>query len=239
MTQQPNMKDALARLAHEAARLLMHMQPANASNHWKQEANATATALYRVFGEPPREATSAGGNYFDMALASQAKAPAADLNVEAVRQSLLDRSRVGIAKYGVTTERTDLAFNDWLNHLQEELLDATVYIQAAKAANVAPPANLLKVGGKLEATLAERDKRIAELGRQAVDDQRAYITAQNLTRAERDTARAELAAMRKRVRRGLELAVENYVRGHKDVVIIHLSGLLHSEDILAALGGES
>lgn len=54
-----------------------------------------------------------------------------DRNVEAIRQSLLERSRVGFAKYGVTTERTDLELADWLRHLQEELLDAAVYIEAA------------------------------------------------------------------------------------------------------------
>lgn len=54
-----------------------------------------------------------------------------DTNVEAVRQKLLDRSKVGLAKYGVTTERDDLDLVAWLRHLQEELLDAAVYIEAA------------------------------------------------------------------------------------------------------------
>ena len=55
-----------------------------------------------------------------------------DKHVEAVREMLLQRSIVGLKKYGVTTERTDLTFFDWMTHLQEELLDAAVYIQAAK-----------------------------------------------------------------------------------------------------------
>lgn len=54
-----------------------------------------------------------------------------DANVEAVRQKLLDRSKVGLAKYGVTTERSDLDLVAWMRHLQEELLDAAVYIEAA------------------------------------------------------------------------------------------------------------
>lgn len=54
-----------------------------------------------------------------------------DANVEAVRQKLLDRSKVGLAKYGVTTERGDLDLVAWLRHLQEELLDAAVYVEAA------------------------------------------------------------------------------------------------------------
>ena len=57
-----------------------------------------------------------------------------DGNVEAVRAKLLARSRIGLAKYGVTTERTDLTLADWLKHLQEELMDAAVYVEAAKSA---------------------------------------------------------------------------------------------------------
>ncbi len=34
------------------------------------------------------------------------------------------RAEMGKEKYGVTMERTDLSTYDWLNHLQEELLDA-------------------------------------------------------------------------------------------------------------------
>jgi hypothetical protein len=54
-----------------------------------------------------------------------------DTNVEAVRQKLLTRSRVGLEKYGVTTERQDVDLIGWLRHLQEELLDAAVYVEAA------------------------------------------------------------------------------------------------------------
>lgn len=42
------------------------------------------------------------------------------------------RSKVGIAKYGTTLERNDLSGLDWLKHLQEELMDATLYIEALK-----------------------------------------------------------------------------------------------------------
>jgi hypothetical protein len=56
-----------------------------------------------------------------------------DPNVEAVRAKLLERSKRGIEKYGTTTARGDLSIVDWLRHLQEELLDAAVYIEAAMA----------------------------------------------------------------------------------------------------------
>jgi hypothetical protein len=51
--------------------------------------------------------------------------------VEQVRAKLLERSQVGIAKYGTTLERDDLLLLDWLTHLQEELMDAANYLQAA------------------------------------------------------------------------------------------------------------
>ena len=52
-----------------------------------------------------------------------------DKNVEAVVGKLRGRSARGVRKYGVTTERTDLTKLEWLRHLQEELLDAAVYIE--------------------------------------------------------------------------------------------------------------
>ena len=43
------------------------------------------------------------------------------------------RSQLGIQKYGSTLDRDDLSLTDWLNHLQEELMDATLYIEKLKA----------------------------------------------------------------------------------------------------------
>ena len=63
-----------------------------------------------------------------------------DANVEVVRQLLLDRSRIGLKKYGVTTMRTDLGLPEWLKHLQEELLDASVYAQAMQGRLIAAEA---------------------------------------------------------------------------------------------------
>jgi hypothetical protein len=44
-----------------------------------------------------------------------------------------ERSQLGIQKYGSTLDRDDLNLTDWLNHLQEELMDATLYIEKLKA----------------------------------------------------------------------------------------------------------
>jgi hypothetical protein len=54
-----------------------------------------------------------------------------DANVEAVRTMLLQRSEVGLKKYGVTTMRDDLNLRQWLQHALEEVLDQAVYLRAA------------------------------------------------------------------------------------------------------------
>lgn len=55
-----------------------------------------------------------------------------DKNVEAVKQLMTDRMVKGLIKYGVTTERTDVDLLGWIQHLQEELLDAAVYCERLK-----------------------------------------------------------------------------------------------------------
>jgi len=55
-----------------------------------------------------------------------------DTIVESVVKQYKDRSDVGIAKYGVTLNREDLTTLQWLNHLQQELMDATLYIERLK-----------------------------------------------------------------------------------------------------------
>ena len=39
------------------------------------------------------------------------------------------RADTGAKKYGVTMERKDLTFRRWVQHLQEELLDAAIYAE--------------------------------------------------------------------------------------------------------------
>lgn len=48
---------------------------------------------------------------------------------EQVCAKILERAKVGKRKYGVTMERGDLNLHDWLTHLQEELMDAAVYVE--------------------------------------------------------------------------------------------------------------
>ena len=55
-----------------------------------------------------------------------------DKNVENVVTQLRNREEQGLRKYGVNTERQDLSNLEWLQHLQEELMDASVYIEKLK-----------------------------------------------------------------------------------------------------------
>ena len=55
-----------------------------------------------------------------------------DENVENVVSQLRAREERGLSKYGVNTERTALSTLEWLQHLQEELMDGTVYIEKLK-----------------------------------------------------------------------------------------------------------
>lgn len=52
-----------------------------------------------------------------------------DSIVASVRWKFVKRSEKGIDKYGTTLDRDDLSFLDWLKHLQEELMDATLYVE--------------------------------------------------------------------------------------------------------------
>lgn len=52
-----------------------------------------------------------------------------DSIVESVIAKFKQRSEVGISKYGKTLDRTDLNYKDWLNHIQEELMDAVLYCE--------------------------------------------------------------------------------------------------------------
>ena len=52
--------------------------------------------------------------------------------VQCVVNKFVDRSDVGFAKYGKTLREDPSDIFTWLNHLQEELMDATLYLQRLK-----------------------------------------------------------------------------------------------------------
>jgi len=52
--------------------------------------------------------------------------------VERVVNKFVSRSDVGFKKYGVTLDKDPSEMFAWLNHLQEELMDAVLYLQKVK-----------------------------------------------------------------------------------------------------------
>jgi hypothetical protein len=54
--------------------------------------------------------------------------------VKRVVNKFVGRSDVGFKKYGVTLDEDPSKMFEWLNHLQEELMDAVLYLQKAKEA---------------------------------------------------------------------------------------------------------
>lgn len=52
--------------------------------------------------------------------------------VEQVITKYRKRSQLGIKKYGTTLAENDLSHDEWLTHLQEELMDAVVYLEKIK-----------------------------------------------------------------------------------------------------------
>lgn len=52
--------------------------------------------------------------------------------VARVVQKFVSRSDVGFKKYGVTLNDDPSNMVAWMNHLQEELMDAVLYLQKAK-----------------------------------------------------------------------------------------------------------
>jgi hypothetical protein len=55
-----------------------------------------------------------------------------DTIVESVINQFRERSEVGIKKYGVTLDRTDLSTLDWINHAQQEAMDFVLYLEKLK-----------------------------------------------------------------------------------------------------------
>ena len=55
-----------------------------------------------------------------------------DTVVSAVVRSFEERSRAGQLKYGTTLDRTDLTPLQWAQHMQEELMDAILYLERLK-----------------------------------------------------------------------------------------------------------
>ena len=55
-----------------------------------------------------------------------------DTVVEDVVNKFRKRSEAGMLKYNTTLDRTDLSTLDWITHLQDELMDAILYVERLK-----------------------------------------------------------------------------------------------------------
>jgi hypothetical protein len=55
-----------------------------------------------------------------------------DSIVESVITKYKDRANVGFKKYGTNLDRTDLNTKEWAEHLQQELMDAVLYLEKFK-----------------------------------------------------------------------------------------------------------
>jgi hypothetical protein len=55
-----------------------------------------------------------------------------DSIVASIIEKFKQRSEFGQRKYGTNLDRKDLKFLDWVNHMQEELMDAILYLEKLK-----------------------------------------------------------------------------------------------------------
>ena len=55
-----------------------------------------------------------------------------DSVVFSIVQQFIQRSDFGFKKYGTNLDRTDLSILDWIQHAQEEHMDAILYLEKLK-----------------------------------------------------------------------------------------------------------
>ena len=55
-----------------------------------------------------------------------------DSVVYSIVSQFIGRAKIGKEKYGVTLDREDLSILDWIQHAQEEHMDAILYLEKLK-----------------------------------------------------------------------------------------------------------
>ncbi len=70
-----------------------------------------------------------------------------DSIVTSVIGKFKQRSEFGQKKYGTNLDRTDLKFLDWVVHMQEELMDAILYLEKMKTEHLktTPESSSMKI----------------------------------------------------------------------------------------------
>ncbi len=61
-----------------------------------------------------------------------------DTVVQSVIQSFIDRAQKGKEKYGTDLDRQDLSVLEWIQHAQEEHMDAILYLEKLKSLHSRP-----------------------------------------------------------------------------------------------------
>jgi hypothetical protein len=64
--------------------------------------------------------------------------PETDSIVDSVIDKFIERAQVGINKYGVGMDRSDLSLEEWIEHALQEHMDAILYLQKIKTLLVTP-----------------------------------------------------------------------------------------------------
>jgi len=104
--------------------------------YWKSNSTSPTFTRYpgdiEVRQEPPFIYESPDGGK-TIKSRSFSEPPKKDSYVQLVKAKFEQRSQTGIKKYNTTLERDDLDLQEWFNHLQEELMDATLYVERLKA----------------------------------------------------------------------------------------------------------
>jgi hypothetical protein len=85
-----------------------------------------------------------------------------DQVVESIVEQFRQRSRVGQAKYGTTLDRTDLKPLDWIQHAQEELMEAKKCLALFSLANICSIEQILDT----EFCILKNSRRSCSLNRQ-------------------------------------------------------------------------
>ena len=96
-----------------------------------------------------------------------------DKMVNRVLEAYKMRSNEGIRKYGTTLDRDDLSPFEWLTHLQEELMDATLYIEKLKTEEVGIPPEDIGIAyfdSRLESPAYAEQKRCSITGIELTDE---------------------------------------------------------------------
>lgn len=98
---------------------------------------------------------------------------------------IIERQRIGVAKYGTTVADNPLELREWLNHAYQESLDAAIYLRRA-IAEIDAAENIRALREKVTAIQSRMN---------ADEDPWGFPEAQELLKLERAASARKLAAL--------------------------------------------